>query len=320
MGRIGGRSLTVRMNPRCRPIRFAAASLAIYWASGSAAAQILADELPAELDGVGIVQRLDAPVPLDLTFVDHTGKNVVLRDLIVGERPVILTLNYYNCPMLCSLTLNGMVDGLRDVDLQLGVEYDIVTVSINPNEGPELAAQNRKGYVAALGGDVPETAWPFLTGTQANIEALAKGVGFGYRFDERSGEYAHTASITFVTPDGRISKYMNDVVFPPRDLRLAMVDASQGRVGGLIDTLLLFNCFQWDPEAGSYVPSAWTIMRVGGIITVLLIVGGVLILHRMGRRSSGQGTGIDNAHAASSSRTDTAGPSGPALQTGGPQA
>ena len=127
------------------------ASLLLGLMSVPAAGQILADELPAELDGVGIVQRLDAPVPLDLAFVDHTGKDVVLRDLIVGDRPIILTLNYYNCPMLCSLTLNGMVDGLREVDLDLGVDYDIVTVSINPDEGPKLATQNRKGYLASLG-------------------------------------------------------------------------------------------------------------------------------------------------------------------------
>lgn len=293
------------------------ASLLLGLMSVPAAGQILADELPAELDGVGIVQRLDAPVPLDLAFVDHTGKDVVLRDLIVGDRPIILTLNYYNCPMLCSLTLNGMVDGLREVDLDLGVDYDIVTVSINPDEGPKLATQNRKGYLASLGKDVPESAWSFLTGTQENIEALAKGVGFGYRFDERSGEYAHTASITFVTPDGRISKYMNDVVFPPRDMRLAIVDASQGRVGSLIDTLLLFNCFQWDPEAGSYVASAWKIMRFGAALTVVLIAVGVLILLRMGRGNSGGGQGTNAMDAADSTKLDSAASNGSALQTGG---
>ncbi|MDG2477605.1 MAG: SCO family protein [Phycisphaerales bacterium] len=293
------------------------ASLLLGLMSVPAAGQILADELPAELDGVGIVQRLDAPVPLDLAFVDHTGKDVVLRDLIVGDRPIILTLNYYNCPMLCSLTLNGMVDGLREVDLDLGVDYDIVTVSINPDEGPKLATQNRKGYLASLGKDVPESAWSFLTGTQENIEALAKGVGFGYRFDERSGDYAHTASITFVTPDGRISKYMNDVVFPPRDMRLAIVDASQGRVGSLIDTLLLFNCFQWDPEAGSYVASAWKIMRFGAALTVVLIAVGVLILLRMGRGNSGGGQGTSALDAANSTKLDSAASNESALQTGG---
>lgn len=305
------------MNLILRPIRIVLTLLGLGCACASASGQLLADELPAELDGVGIVQRLDAPVPLDLAFVDHTGKDVVLRDLIVGDRPVILTLNYYNCPMLCSLTLNGMVDGLRDVELDLGVDYDIVTVSINPNEGPELAAQNRRGYLASFGKETPESAWPFLTGTQENIEALAKGIGFGYRFDERSGDYAHTASITFVTPDGRISKYMNDVVFPPRDMRLAIVDASEGRVGSLIDTLLLFNCFQWDPEAGSYVPSAWKIMRFGAAITVVLIVVGVLILLRMGRGNSSGGQGLHKTDVADTTKLDSADSDKTALQTGG---
>lgn len=274
------------------------------------AAQLLSDELPAELDGVGIVQRLDEQVPLGLEFVDHNGKAVVLSDLIDGERPVILTLNYYRCPQLCSLTLNGLVDGLRDVDLDLGTEYNIVTVSINPDEGPAIAAQNRAGYLAALNEEVPESAWPFLTGNQENIEALAKAIGFGYRFDEPSGEFAHTASITFVTPDGRISKYMNDVRFLPRDLRLAVVDASQGKVGSLIDTLLLFNCFQWDPEAGSFVPSAWKIMRLGAGISAIVLFGGIFILFRL-ERSSRSGRGRQNGHDS--------GPSGPVLKTGGMQ-
>jgi protein SCO1/2 len=274
------------------------------------AAQLLSDELPAELDGVGIVQRLDEQVPLGLEFVDHNGKAVVLSDLIDGERPVILTLNYYRCPQLCSLTLNGLVDGLRDVDLDLGTEYNIVTVSINPDEGPAIAAQNRAGYLAALNEEVPESAWPFLTGNQENIEALAKAIGFGYRFDELSGEFAHTASITFVTPDGRISKYMNDVRFLPRDLRLAVVDASQGKVGSLIDTLLLFNCFQWDPEAGSFVPSAWKIMRLGAGISAIVLFGGIFILFRL-ERSSRSGRGRQNGHDS--------GPSGPVLKSGGMQ-
>jgi protein SCO1/2 len=287
------------------------AALAVAILATPVAAQLLADELPAELDGVGIVQRLDEQVPLGLGFADHNGKAVVLSDLIDGERPVILTLNYYRCPQLCSLTLNGLVDGLRDVDLGLGTEYNIVTVSINPDEGPAIAAQNRAGYLAALDEEVPESAWPFLTGNQENIEALAKAIGFGYRFDELSGEFAHTASITFVTPEGRISKYMNDVRFLPRDLRLAIVDASQGKVGSLIDTLLLFNCFQWDPEAGSFVPSAWKIMRLGAGISAILLFGGIFVLFRL-ERSSRSGRGRQNRHDS--------GPSGPDLQTGGMKA
>ncbi len=290
--------------------RLANSILGLAAATGVAGGQVLADELPAELDGVGIVQRLDEALPLDLAFVEHTGRAVTLGDYVNGERPVIVTLNYYKCPMLCSLTLNGLVDGLRDVGLSLGTDYDIVTVSINPNEGPELASQNRRGYLSALDVQVGETVWPFLTGAQPEIEALAKAIGFGYRFDERSGEYAHTASITFVTPDGRISKYMNDVQFPSQDLRLAIVDASQGRTGTLIDTLLLFNCFQWDPEAGSYVPSAWKIMRLGAAVTAILLIGGILVLLRMERRGRGGGPGSNESTARGSMEST-------ALQTGG---
>jgi len=275
-------------------IRLAAISTALITAVSTAHGQLLADELPPELDGVGIVQRLNETVPLDLAFIDHNGEGVTLADYVNGERPVILTLNYYKCPMLCSLTLNGLVDGLRDVGLNLGTDYDIVTVSINPDEGPELAAQNRKGYLAALDLQVPENVWPFLTGKQPEIETLAKAIGFGYRLDDRTGEYAHTASITFVTPRGVISKYMNDVQFSGQDLRLALVDASEGRTGTLIDTLLLFNCFQWDPEAGSYVPSAWKIMRLGAGITAVLLIGGILVLLRLERKDRGGGTGSDD--------------------------
>ena len=278
-------------------IRLAAISTALITAVSTAHGQLLADELPPELDGVGIVQRLNETVPLDLAFVDHNGEGVTLADYVNGERPVILTLNYYKCPMLCSLTLNGLVDGLRDVGLNLGTDYDIVTVSINPDEGPELAAQNRKGYLAALDLQVPENVWPFLTGKQPEIETLAKAIGFGYRLDDRTGEYAHTASITFVTPRGVISKYMNDVQFSGQDLRLALVDASEGRTGTLIDTLLLFNCFQWDPEAGSYVPSAWKIMRLGAGITAVLLIGGILVLLRLERKDRGGGTGSDDTTA-----------------------
>ncbi len=288
--------------------------------ASSVAAQLLADELPPELEGVGIVQRLDGDVPLELEFVDHEGETVALSEYFTEGRPVILTLNYYKCPMLCSLTLNGLVDGIRDVDLELGTDYQIVTVSINPDEGPELASQNRRGYLASLGKDVPDGAWPFLSGTQDNIEALAEAIGFGYRFDPRSGEYAHTASITFATPDGRISRYMNDVRFPAQDLRLAVVDASNGKVGTLIDTLLLFNCFQWDPEAGSFVPSAWKIMRLGGSITLVLLVGGILFLLRLERRGRGKpGKGMTGAKGPDS-HIGPDGTSGPALQTGGLQA
>lgn len=264
----------------------ATSMLCLFAATVAAAGPLrTADELPPEFDGVGIVQRLDEKVPADLVFMSHDGKAVTMGDLLAGgERPVILTLNYYRCPQLCTLTLNGLVNGLEGVNLQPGVDYDLVTVSIDPNEGPELAAQNRKGYLSLMQGkgvDTSKARWSFLTGQQAQIEQLADAVGFGYRFDTKSGEYAHTSSIMFITPDGRISKYMNNVRFPARDVRFALVEASQGRTGTFMDDFLIYNCFQWDPDAG-YVADAWKIMRLGGVLIVLLIIVGWFVLWRMG--------------------------------------
>ncbi len=276
------------MGRRIEVIRQRLISIACLGLAATAAAETLrtADVIPPEFDGVGIVQNLDQPVPGDLVFMDHEGTAVQMSDLVAGgELPVILTLNYYRCPMLCTLTLNGLVDSLENVNLQPGVDYELVTVSINPDEGPDLAAQNRKGYMAMLQGkgvDTSAARWSFLTGNQAQIEQLADAVGFGYRYDEKSGEYAHTSSIMFITPDGRISKYMNDVRFPSRDVRFALVEASEGRIGTLMDSFALFNCFQWDPEANSYVADAWKLMRLGGVFIVLLIVVGWYVLWRMG--------------------------------------
>ena len=239
---------------------------------------VLPGQEAAEMEGVGIEQKLDQYVPRDVRFVDEDGTAVAFEDYLGRDKPIILTLNYYRCPMLCSLTLNGMLDGLKELDWSAGSEFDIVTVSINPDEGPELAKGKKKSYLAEYGREEAAAGWHFLTGDESDIKRLADGVGFGYRYDEVSGEYAHTASIIFITPEGRISRYMNDVVFQPRDLRLALVESSEGRIGSPLDTLLLFNCFQWDPERNSYVADAWKIMRLGGVLTVVLVAGGLLVL------------------------------------------
>lgn len=252
-----------------------------------ASAQMPADQLPPEMDGVGVIQKLDQRVPMNLSFRNSKGEEVQLRDLVRDGRPVILTLNYYRCPMLCSLTLNGLVDGLRKMEWSVGDQFDIITVSINPNEGPELAAQNKRGYMKSYVRDTAEDGWHFLVGDQEEIETLADSVGFGYRFDEKTGEYAHTSSIIFLTPEGRISKYMNDVRFNPRDIRFALVEASEGGIGSPMDTMLLFNCFQWDPESGSYVADAWKIMRLGGVLIIIILAVGILFLSAKGPRNQG---------------------------------
>jgi protein SCO1/2 len=251
---------------------------------------LLADELPAELQGVGIVEHLDEALPLDLVFADSEGDSVTLGDYFAGEKPVILTLNYYRCPMLCNLTLNGVVTALAEIDWSVGEEFDIVTVSIAPDEGPELAQVKKRVYVSQYDRPTGAGGWAFLTGEQAEIEALALATGFGYRKDEKTGDYAHTSSIMFVTPDGRLSRYMNEVMFDPKDVRLALIEASRGAIGSPMEKFLLFMCYRYDPEANSYAMSAWKLMRLAGVVTVLAIGVGVFVLWRRGPSAGGLGS------------------------------
>ena len=242
------------------------------------AGPIFADEKIKELEGVGITEHLDEQIPLDLTFVDENGESIVLGQYFDGEKPVIVTLNYYRCPMLCSLTLNGLVSGLEEMEWTLGDKFEIVTISINPEEKAPLAKKNKEGYLGHYDREGAEDGWHFLTGEQENITTLAESLGFGYVFDKQTGEFHHTASIMFITPDGRISKYMNDVQFRGQDLRFALIEASEGRIGTTLDRLLLFNCFQYDPDRNSYSPSAWKLMRTGAVLMLVVLCGGLAVL------------------------------------------
>ncbi|MBC8202302.1 MAG: SCO family protein [Planctomycetes bacterium] len=256
----------------------------------SQAGPTFADEQVEALDGVGITQNLEDQVPLDLSFVDAQGNAVTLAKYINGEKPIIITLNYYMCPMLCSLTLNGLTTGMKEMKLDLGSDFEIVTVSINPDEKPPLALKNQAGYLKQYDREGSSDGWHFLTGDQKNITTLADTLGFGYVFDPKTGEYLHTSSIMFLTPDGKISRYMNDVKFQGRDLRLALVEASEGKIGSLIDTFLLFNCYQYDPDSNSFTPSAWKLMRMAGIFTLVILAGGIFILSRMNPTDRGSGS------------------------------
>jgi protein SCO1/2 len=258
-----------------------------------ASAQPLARNTPDELQGIGIDQKLDQKIPLNLTFADENGRRVKLDDYFEDGRPVILTLNYFRCDMLCDLTLNGLVDALKQIDWTAGEEFEIVTVSFAPEEGPELADVKKRVYLLEYGREPAEEGWHFLTGEPNAIGALTDATGFRYRKDEKTGEYAHTSTILFVTPDGRISKYMNDVAFAPKDVRYALVDASKGAIGSPLDKFLLFNCYRYDPDANSYVPSAWKIMRLGGVLTLLTIGLGLFFLWRQSAR---HGRGSDHDH------------------------
>jgi protein SCO1/2 len=248
----------------------------------------LADQLPAELEDVGVEEHLDASLPLELEFVDEEGKTVQLGDYFDGERPVILTLNYYRCPMLCGLQLNGVVDGLESMDWTPGVEFEMVTVSINPLETPELAKAKKENYLKRYQRPAAARGWHFLTGQQENIERLAETVGFGYRYDPEVGQYAHAAVIFICTPDGRVARYLYGIEYPARRLKLALMEASEGEIGGALDQLIMY-CYHYDPTSRRYAPVAMNIMRVGGGATAVMLaltLGGFWIReHRQKKRT-----------------------------------
>ncbi len=225
---------------------------------------------PPELSGVGVEEHLDARLPLDLDFVDEHGKPVRLGRFFRGSAPVILTLNYYRCPMLCGLQLNGVVEGLTRLDWTLGREFEMVTVSIDPLETPELALAKKQNYLKWYDRPAAGEGWHLLTGRETNIRRLAETVGFGYRYDEESGQYAHAAAIFICTPDGRVARYLYGIEYHPKDLRLALLEASQGTIGNALDQLILY-CFHYDPSGRRYAPVAMNIMRLGGGATAMML-------------------------------------------------
>jgi protein SCO1/2 len=236
---------------------------------------------PALLQDVGLDQRLNEQIPLDLSFRDETGQQVQLREYF-GKRPVILTLVYYECPMLCTQVLNGLVRSLQDVPLTAGREFSIVTVSINPREKPQLAAAKKRLYAGLYGRPPVSEGWHFLTGEDQSIQRLARTVGFRYAYDAESGQYAHASGIMVLTPEGRLSRYLYGIQYASRDLRLSLVEASAGKIGSTVDQILLF-CYHYDPAVGKYGLIIMNVMRAAGLATVLAIAGLVWVLFRRER-------------------------------------
>ena len=233
---------------------------------------------------VGIDQRLDAQIPRDLQFRDETGRSVPLGDLI-DDKPVILALVYYRCPMLCGLELNALVRALRAMQWTAGKEFRVLIVSIDPDEGPKLAAQKRKSVLQQYGRDVEGDGWRFLTGAQPEIDRLADAVGFRYVPTPDNGQFAHAAGLMIVTPTGRISKYLLGVEYVPRDLRLALVEASNDRIGTISDQLLLY-CYLYDPATGRYTLSILRLLRFAGVLTVAGIGVGIVCMLRRERKKA----------------------------------
>ncbi len=222
---------------------------------------------PGLLKQVGIDQRLNQQVPLDLVFTDETGRDVPLGEFF-GKRPVILALVYYECPMLCTQVLNGVVSALGVLTFDAGREYDVIAVSINPKETPALAAQKKQAYLDRYKRPHTAAGWHFLTGKEENIRQLAAAVGFRYAFDEEIQQYAHGAGVEILTPRGVVSKYFYGIEYSPRDLKFGLIEASEDRIGSAIENVLLL-CYHYDPATGQYGASAIAAVRIGAVATVL---------------------------------------------------
>lgn len=234
---------------------------------------------------IGIDQKLGTQIPLELTFKDETGKTVQLGDYF-GKRPVILVMAYYECPMLCTVVLNELTRAMNALDLQIGKDFEVVTVSISPTETPELAAKKKANYAKEYRKGGAEQGWHFLVGEETNIKKLADTVGFKYVYDPKTKQYAHGAGIMIATPDGKLSRYLMGVEFSSRDLKFALAESSQGKIGNPVLSAVMY-CFQYDPSTGRYGLVILRVIQLAGIITVLslaLLIGGALLLERRRKR------------------------------------
>jgi protein SCO1/2 len=240
------------------------------------------DEAPGTLlQQVGFDQNLDAQLPLDLTFRDESGRTVRLGDYF-GKKPVILTLVYYRCPVICGEELKGLARSLKPLSLSVGDQFDVVTVSIDPTETPELAAQKKASILERYGHPGAENGWHFLTGDQASIAALAKTVGFRYTYSNASQQYIHAAGLTIATAKGRLSRYFYGIDYPPKDLQFGLMESSEGKIGSPIARLLLF-CYHYDPTTGKYSLAIMTVLRVFGTATAVILVFYIAIMIRRDR-------------------------------------
>ncbi|HYP75274.1 MAG TPA: SCO family protein [Polyangiaceae bacterium] len=241
------------------------------------------DPLPRRLVGVDVKEHLSAPVPMDLGFEDENGKTAALRDYFDGSVPVILTMNYSNCPMLCSLQLTALVEGLKKVDWTIGKDYRIVTISYDPTETAELAHRTKARYLAQYGRPGSEGGWHFLHGSENNVKAMAKALGITYHYNEARKEYVHPATVVLTTPNGKIDRYLYGLDYPQKTLHLSLVESSEGKIGTTVDQLILF-CFHYDANEGRYAPVARNIMRAGGGATVFLLAGFLTVLSKRDRK------------------------------------
>lgn len=275
----GGDSVRLQINSVQAWLMGAALAIALFAHPATVAAQFTDPNQgigvrPELLKEVGVDQKLNDEIPLNLTFRDEHGKSVELAQFF-GSKPVILTLVYYNCPMLCTQVLNGLDRSLEVLPMEIGKDFNVVTVSIDPTDRPVVAEAKQAMYAGMYRRLGAQYGWHFLTGDQPQIKQLADSVGFRYAYDPDSKQYAHASAIMLLTPAGKISRYFYGVSYPERDLRLGLVEASQGKIGSPVDEILLF-CYHYDPHTGRYGLLISRVLQLGGILTVL--VGGIFLI------------------------------------------
>ena len=242
--------------------------------AGIAEAQLLQDEF-GKLEGVGVDEKLEAVLPLALTFKNSSGREVTLGEILSSGKPLLLSLNYSDCPMLCRLQLNGLVDGMRQMRLEVGTDFDVVSVSVDPLETPMRAMQTKQNYVRSYGRPQTASGWHFLCGDKSSIDELADSVGFRFKYVPERDEYAHAAVTIVITPGGVVSRYLYGVVYEPQTLRLALVEAAEGKIGTTLDRVLLF-CFHYDAASGRYAPVARNLLKVGCVATLIVMAAGLI--------------------------------------------
>ena len=233
---------------------------------------------PESILKVGIDQHLNQQLPLDLKFRDENGAEVTLGQYF-GSKPIILTMVYYTCPMLCGEVQSGLVSALGILRFDAGREFDVISVSINPSETPADAMAKKKQFLSRYHRAGAEHGWHFLTGDKANIDALAKAVGYRYSYDAKSGQYSHGTAIVVVTPEGKLAQYFYGIEYAPKDLRLALVEASRNKIGNLVDAVMLY-CFHYDPASGRYSAQILNVVRLAGLLTVFCMGGFLLVAFR----------------------------------------